>query len=69
MILRAHWREHEPDWDSRCRAKQAAILAHAACVCGVAGRHTHCPGCGLLLSRGDWSGKGILTAALNGGTP
>jgi len=67
--LRAQWIEHSPDIlhdKMRCGQPGARVLAaeiHAepSCPCGIRERHTHCAGCGRLVSRGDWDAPPIAS--------
>ncbi len=67
--MSSRWVEHLADTDRdglmSCgrvppRVKSAQIRAEPfACECNLGVRHTHCAGCGRLVSKGDWDAPPI----------
>jgi len=49
--LSSQWRDHT---EFHPCAKGKLVRAEATCPCGITERHTHCPGCGKLATKGDW---------------
>lgn len=72
--LSARWVDHLTDTDSagmmRCgkvppRVPAAMIRSEAyGCECFLGVRHTHCAGCGRLMSKGDWDAAPIAEFTL-----
>ena len=54
MRLSAEWIElHSPSMPNKCAGERPEIVVDdGKCECGEKERHTHCPGCGLMISRG-----------------
>ncbi|MCK5316343.1 MAG: hypothetical protein KAJ55_00435 [Anaerolineales bacterium] len=58
--LSNEWIKHLPDWPNKCAGKVPEIVKEAdTCECQIRERHTHCPGCGRVVSQG--SGETIAT--------
>ena len=49
---------HSPDYFNQCMS-HGEYRAEADCPCGITERHTHCKGCGRIVSIGDWGAPPI----------
>jgi len=78
--LSPRWIEHSPDTDRNGMMQcgkvpprtPAAVIRSEAWVCPadlIGERHTHCAGCGRLVSSGDWDAKSIAEFTLGIGGP
>ena len=61
--MKGHNRHMRPDIkaEADCPLRKGMnpdIKAEADCPCGITKRHRHCPGCGNVLSIGDWDPRG-----------
>jgi hypothetical protein len=57
--------DHLPDSFSKCIARRNLIKVGNGCSCGIQERHEHCPGCGRLVSIGDWGAPPIAEYTLS----